>query len=577
MLIRLLGTYLRPYQRPIALLVLLQLLQTCATLYLPTLNADIIDNGVVKGDTGYILAFGALMIGISLVQVVCNIGAVYYGARTASALGRDVRAAVFDRVQSFSAREVGHFGAPSLITRTTNDVQQVQMLALMTFTLMVSAPIMCVGGIVLALGLDVPLSAVLVAVVPVLGVSVTLIVRRLRPLFRAMQARLDTVNRVLREQITGNRVIRAFVRDAYEQDRFRGANTDLTDMQLATGRLLALMFPIVMTVVNLSSIAVVWFGAHRIDSGGMQIGDLTAFLAYLMQIVMSVMMATFMFMMVPRAEVCAERIQDVLATESSVVPPLAPVTELRRHGHLEIRGAGFRYPGAEEAVLKQIDLVARPGETTAVIGSTGSGKSTLLGLVPRLFDATEGEVLVDGVDVRTVEPGLLARTVGLVPQKPYLFAGTVATNLRYGNPDATDEELWHALEVAQARDFVSQLEGGLDAPIAQGGTNVSGGQRQRLAIARTLVQRPEIYLFDDSFSALDYATDAALRAALAAETAEATVVIVAQRVATIREADRIVVLDGGRVVGTGRHRDLMADNDTYREIVLSQLTEAEAA
>ncbi|MEV1077465.1 ABC transporter ATP-binding protein [Streptomyces sp. NPDC050211] len=577
MLIRLLRTYLRPYRKPIAVLVLLQFLQTCATLYLPTLNADIIDNGVVNGDTGYILSYGALMIGISLVQVVCNIGAVYYGARTAAALGRDVRGAVFDRVQSFSAREVGHFGAPTLITRTTNDVQQVQMLALMTFTLLVSAPIMCVGGIVLALGLDVPLSGVLVAVVPVLGICVTLIVRRLRPLFRTMQERLDTVNRVLREQITGNRVIRAFVRDEYEQQRFRHANAELTEMSLATGKLLALMFPMVMTVVNLSSIAVVWFGAHRIDSGGMEIGDLTAFLAYLMQIVMSVMMATFMFMMVPRAEVCAERIQEVLDTSSSVVPPTAPVVKLLRHGHLELRGAGFRYPGAEEPVLKAVDLVARPGETTAVIGSTGSGKSTLLGLVPRLFDATEGEVLVDGVAVASLEPKLLAKTVGLVPQKPYLFAGTVATNLRYGNPDATDEELWHALEVAQAKEFVERLEGGLDSPIAQGGTNVSGGQRQRLAIARTLVQRPEIYLFDDSFSALDYATDAALRAALAQETAEATVVIVAQRVATIRDADRIVVLDEGRVVGTGRHHELMADNETYREIVLSQLTEAEAA
>ncbi|WP_132839247.1 ABC transporter ATP-binding protein [Streptomyces sp. BK205] len=577
MLIRLLRTYLRPYKKPISILVLLQFLQTCATLYLPTLNADIIDNGVVNGDTGYILGYGALMIGISLAQVVCNIGAVFYGARTAAALGRDLRASVFDRVQSFSAREVGHFGAPTLITRTTNDVQQVQMLALMTFTLLVSAPIMCVGGIVLALGLDVPLSAVLVAVVPTLGICVTLIVRRLRPLFRSMQVRLDTVNRVLREQITGNRVIRAFVRDTYEEERFRKANTDLTEISLKTGNLLALMFPVVMTTVNLSSIAVVWFGAHRIDSGGMQIGDLTAFLAYLMQIVMSVMMATFMFMMVPRAEVCAERIQEVLDTSSSVVPPTAPVTELRRHGHLEIRAAGFRYPGAEEPVLKAIDLVARPGEVTAVIGSTGSGKSTLLGLVPRLFDATDGEVLVDGTDVSAIDPKLLARTVGLVPQKPYLFAGTVATNLRYGNPDATDEELWHALEVAQAKDFVERLENGLDSPVAQGGTNVSGGQRQRLAIARTLVQRPEIYLFDDSFSALDYATDAALRAALAEETAEATVVIVAQRVATIRDADRIVVLDEGRVVGTGTHRELMADNETYREIVLSQLTEAEAA
>ncbi|MFJ2783106.1 MULTISPECIES: ABC transporter ATP-binding protein [unclassified Streptomyces] len=577
MLIRLLRTHLRPHRKPIALLVLLQFLQTCASLYLPTLNADIIDNGVVSGDSGYILRFGALMIGVSVVQVVCNIGAVYYGARTASALGRDVRGAVFDRVQSFSARELGHFGAPSLITRTTNDVQQIQMLVLMAFTLMVSAPIMCVGGVVMALGQDVPLSGVLLAVVPVLGISVSLIVRRMRPLFRTMQTRLDTVNRVLREQITGNRVIRAFVKDGYEADRFRGANAELTDVSMATGRLMALMFPTVMTVVNISSVAVVWFGAHRIDSGGMQIGALTAFLAYLMQIVMAVMMATFMFMMVPRAEVCAERVQEVLSTESSVVPPAEPVTALDRRGHLEVRGADFRYPGAEESVLKDVELVARPGETTAIIGSTGSGKSTLLGLVPRLFDATGGQVLVDGVDVRTLDPGLMARTVGLVPQKPYLFSGTVATNLRYGKPDATDEELWHALGVAQAADFVRKLEHGLDAPIAQGGTNVSGGQRQRLAIARTLVQRPEIYLFDDSFSALDYETDALLRAALSAETADSTVVIVAQRVSTIRDADRIVVLDEGRVVGTGRHRELMADNETYREIVLSQLTEAEAA
>ncbi|MFC3234263.1 ABC transporter ATP-binding protein [Streptomyces nitrosporeus] len=577
MLIQLLRAFLGPYRKPILLLVVLQFLQTCASLYLPSLNADIIDDGVVKGDTGYILEFGGVMIAVSVLQVVCNIGAVYYGARTASALGRDVRAAVFDRVQAFSAREVGRFGAPSLITRTTNDVQQIQMLVLMTFTLMVSAPIMCVGGVVMALGQDVPLSAVLLAVVPVLGVAVSLIVKRMRPLFRTMQERLDTVNRVLREQITGNRVIRAFVRDGYEEERFRGANTELTDVALSTGRLMALMFPTVMTVVNVSSVAVVWFGAHRIDSGGMEIGALTAFIAYLMQIVMSVMMATFMFMMVPRAEVCAERIQEVLGTESSVVPPADPVTGLRTHGHLEIRGAEFRYPGAEEPVLREVSLVARPGETTAVIGSTGSGKSTLLGLVPRLFDATGGQVLVGGTDVTTLDPVLLARTVGLVPQKPYLFAGTVATNLRYGNPDASDEELWRALEVAQARDFVEGLEHGLDAPVSQGGTNVSGGQRQRLAIARTLVQRPEIYLFDDSFSALDYATDAALRSALSRETAGATVVIVAQRVSTIRDADRILVLDEGRVVGAGTHHELMDGNDTYREIVLSQLTEAEAA
>ncbi len=574
---QLLRIHLVPYQRAIALLVALQLLQTSATLYLPTLNADIIDKGVVRGDTGYILRYGALMIAVSVVQVVGNVGAVYHGARTAAALGRDVRAAVFDRVQSFSAREVGHFGAPSLITRTTNDVQQVQMLVLTAFTLMVSAPIMCVGGVVLALGQDVPLSAVLLAVVPVLGVAVSLIVMRMRPLFRTMQERLDTVNRILREQITGNRVIRAFVRDAYERERFGGANAGLTDVSMSAGRLMALMFPTVMTVVNFSSVAVVWFGAHRIDDGAMQIGALTAFLAYLMQIVMAVMMATFMFMMVPRAEVCAERIEEVLRTETSVLPPASPVRELPRGGLLEIRGADFRYPGAEEPVLRGVDLVARLGEVTAVIGSTGSGKSTLLGLVPRLFDVTGGQVLVNGVDVRELDPALIARTVGFVPQRPYLFSGTVATNLRYGRPEATDEELWKALETAQAADFVRELEGGLDAPVSQGGTNVSGGQRQRLAIARTLVQRPEIYLFDDSFSALDYGTDARLRAALARETADATVVIVAQRVSTIRDADRIVVLDEGRVVGVGRHHELMAGNETYREIVLSQLTEAEAA
>ncbi|MET8558445.1 ABC transporter ATP-binding protein [Streptomyces sp. NPDC004959] len=577
MLIRLLRASLAPYKRPIALLVLLQFVQTCAALYLPTLNADIIDNGVVKGDTGYIVKFGGLMLLVAVVQMAGNVGAVFYGARTAAALGRDVRARIFGRVQSFSAREISQFGAPTLITRTTNDVQQVQMLVLMSFTLMVSAPIMCVGGVILALGQDVPLSSILLVVIPVLGGSVGLIVRKLRPLFRTLQTRLDTVNRVLREQITGNRVIRAFVRDEYEGRRFDGANGELTEVSLGTGRLFSLMFPTVMTVVNLSSVAVVWFGSHRIDSGGMQIGALTAFLSYLMQIVMAVMMATFMFMMVPRAEVCAERIEEVLGTASSVVPPRAGITELRRHGRLELRGAGFRFPGAEEPVLRGIDLEALPGETTAVIGSTGSGKTTLLGLVPRLFDATEGEVLVDGVDVREIDPALLARTVGLVPQKPYLFSGTVASNLRYGNPDASDEELWHALEVAQAKGFVEELEHGLDAPVAQGGSNFSGGQRQRLAIARALVRRPEIYLFDDSFSALDYATDAALRAALGHETARATVVIVAQRVATIRDADRILVLDEGRIVGVGRHHELMETNETYREIVLSQLTEAEAA
>lgn len=577
MLVRLLRAYLRPYSRPIALVVLLQLVQTLATLYLPTLNADIIDKGVVKGDTGYILTIGGVMIAVTLVQIVCSIGAVYFGARTAMAVGRDLRGAVFDRVQSFSAREMGHFGAPSLITRTTNDVQQVQMLALMTFTLMVSAPIMCVGGLVMALNQDVPLSALLLAIVPALGIVVSLIIWRMRPIFRGVQERIDTVNRVLREQITGIRVIRAFVRDTHERKRFRGANSELMDVSLRAGRLMSLMFPSVMLIVNLSSIAVLWFGGKRIDGGHMEIGALTAFLSYLMQILMSIMMATFMFMMVPRAEVCAERIQEVLTTDSSVVPPVAPVTELRRHGHLELRGVEFRYPGAEEPVLKDVSLVARPGEITAVIGSTGSGKSTLLGLIPRLFDATAGEVLVDGIDVRDLDPALMATAVGLVPQKPYLFSGTVASNLRYGRPDADDGELWQALETAQARDFVEAMEDGLEAPIAQGGSNVSGGQRQRLAIARALVRKPEIYLFDDSFSALDYATDARLRAALARETGEATVLIVAQRVSTIRDADRIVVLDEGRVVGTGTHPELMASNETYREIVLSQLTEEEAA
>jgi ATP-binding cassette subfamily B protein len=576
-LIRLLRSHLGPYKRPIGLLVLLQLVQTIAALFLPTLNADIIDNGVIKGDTGYIMAVGAVMIGVTVVQVVCAVGAVYFGARTAMSVGRDIRASVFDRVQSFSAREVGQFGAPSLITRTTNDVQQVQMLVLMTFTMMVSAPIMCVGGIVMALDQDVPLSSLLLAVVPVLGIAVSLIVRRMRPLFRTMQSRVDTVNRVLREQITGIRVIRAFVKDDYEKRRFRVANDEVTDVSLATGRLMALMFPVVMAIVNAASVAVLWFGAHRIESGGMQVGALTAFLSYLMQILMSVMMATFMFMMVPRAEVCAERIEEVLGTESSVVPPANAVTTLRRRGELELFNVDFAYPGAEEAVLRGVDLIARPGETTAVIGSTGSGKSTLLGLIPRLFDATGGQVLVDGEDVADLDPALLARTVGLVPQKPYLFSGTVASNLRYGKPDATDEELWHALEVAQAKEFVANLEGRLEAPIAQGGGNVSGGQRQRLAIARALVRQPEIYLFDDSFSALDYATDAALRRALSLETAASTVVIVAQRVSTIRDADRIVVLDEGRVVGTGTHAELMAGNETYREIVLSQLTEQEAA
>ena len=577
MLIRLLRTYLRPYRGDIAWVVLFQFVQTIATLYLPTLNADIIDKGVLTGDTGYIMRIGGGMLAVTLLQIACSIAAVYFGARTAMALGRDVRAGLFSRVQTFSAREVGQFGAPSLITRTTNDVQQVQLLVLMTFTLMVAAPIMCVGGIILALRQDVPLSSLLLVIVPVLIAAVAAIVVQMRPLFRSMQERIDTMNRVVREQIAGIRVIRAFVRDEREQARYAQANDALMDVSTKAGRLMSLMFPTVMLVINVSSVAVLWFGGHRIDSGAMQIGALTAFLQYLMQILMSVMMATFMFVMVPRAEVCSERIMEVLDTESSVKPPAKPVTEVAGHGQLELRDVDFQYPGAEERVLQGVNLVARPGETTAIIGSTGSGKSTLINLIPRLFDVTGGATLVDGVDVRDLDPTLLSKTVALVPQKPYLFSGTVASNLRYGRPEATDEQLWRALEIAQAKDFVSEMPEQLDAPIAQGGSNVSGGQRQRLAIARALVVRPEIYLFDDSFSALDYATDAALRGALARETEEATVVIVAQRVSTIRDADRIVVLDEGRVVGTGTHAELMTDNETYREIVLSQLTEQEAA
>jgi ATP-binding cassette subfamily B protein len=574
--LKLVRTYFPKYRNWIAMIIALQVAQTVAILYLPTLNADIIDKGVVIGDTGYIWRVGAVMLAITIGQIGCAVAAVYYSAKTAMGFGRDVRAEIFDRVQTFSAKEMGHFGAPSLITRTTNDVQQVQMVALLTFNLMVSAPIMMIGGIFLALRQDVPLSGLLLVIVPLLAAIVGLVISRMRPLFKAMQDRIDSVNRVLREQITGIRVIRAFVRDPYERKRFDGANQDLTDVSMRVGKLMTTMFPLVMLVFNFSSVAVLWFGAHRIDSGHMQIGALTAFLAYLMQILMSVMQATFMFVMIPRAEVCADRIQEVLDTSSSVVPPRHPVTRMGTSGALDLKGVTFQYPGAEQPVLRDIDLIARPGQTTAIIGGTGSGKSTLLNLIPRLFDVTGGQVLVNDVDVRQLAPPLLSGTVGFVPQKPYLFSGTVATNLRYGRPGATDDELWHALSVAQAQDFVSAMPDGLDTAIAQGGSNVSGGQRQRLAIARMLVARPQIYLFDDSFSALDYATDAALRAALRRETADAAVVIVAQRVNTIRDADRIVVLDDGQVVGTGTHGELMDSNPTYREIVLSQLTEAEA-
>jgi ATP-binding cassette subfamily B multidrug efflux pump len=576
-LIRLLRTYLRQYRKPLALVLLLQLAQTLATLYLPTLNADIIDKGVITDNTHYIIKTGSFMLGITVVQIFCAVGAVYFGAKVAMALGRDVRHGIFSRVLLFSDREVNHLGTPSLITRTTNDVQQVQMLAIMTFTLLLSAPIMCIGGIILALNQDVPLSSLLLVAVPLLGVIVALIISRMRPLFRQMQERLDNINRVLREQITGVRVIRAFVRDPQERERFRTASTQLYDVSLGAGKLMALMFPSVMLVLNLSTTAVVWFGGHLIADGSMQIGSLTAFITYLAQILMSVMMATFMFMLVPRAEVSAERIMEVIDTEPALAPPVTPLPAGNEPGRLELRNVEFRYPGAEQPVLHDISFTALPGRTTAIIGGTGSGKTTLVNLIPRLLDVTGGELLIGGVDVRDLERAEVSAAVGLVPQKPYLFSGSVATNLRYGNQAATDEELWQALDIAQARDFVERMPGRLDSPISQGGTNVSGGQRQRLAIARALVHKPGIYLFDDSFSALDYATDARLRSALATEVTGATMIIVAQRVSTIRHADQILVLDAGRIVARGTHAELMDTSETYREIVLSQLTEQEAA
>jgi len=576
-LIRLLRTYLRPYRKPLALVLLLQLAQTLATLYLPTLNADIIDKGVITDNTHYIVRTGSFMLGITVVQIFCSIGAVYFGAKVAMALGRDVRHGIFSRVLMFSDREVNHLGTPSLITRTTNDVQQVQMLAIMTFTLLLSAPIMCIGGIILALNQDVPLSSLLLVAVPLLGVIVALIISRMRPLFRQMQTRLDNINRVLREQITGVRVIRAFVRDQQERERFRTASTQLFDVSLGAGKLMALMFPSVMLVLNLSTTAVVWFGGHLIADGSMQIGSLTAFITYLAQILMSVMMATFMFMLVPRAEVSAERIMEVIDTEPALAAPVTPLPAGNEPSRLELRNVEFRYPGAEQPVLHDISFTALPGQTTAIIGGTGSGKTTLVNLIPRLLDVTGGRLLIGGVDVRDLDQAEVSAAVGLVPQKPYLFSGTVATNLRYGNHLATDEELWQALDIAQARDFVERMPGRLDSPISQGGTNVSGGQRQRLAIARALVHKPGIYLFDDSFSALDYATDARLRSALATEVTSATMIIVAQRVSTIRHADQILVLDAGRIVARGTHAELMDASETYREIVLSQLTEQEAA
>jgi ATP-binding cassette, subfamily B, multidrug efflux pump len=560
----------------LTLVVLLQLAGTMASLYLPSLNADIIDQGIARGDTGYILRTGGWMLAVSLIQVLCSIAAVYYGSRTAMGFGRDVRDAIFHRVGGFSAREVNRFGAPSLITRTTNDVQQVQMLVLLTCTMLVSAPIMCVGGVAMALREDVGLSWLMAVCVPVLVIAIGAVIVRMVPQFRAMQTRIDAVNRILREQITGIRVVRAFVREPQETRRFHAANTELTDLATSVGRLQALIFPIVLLVLNVSSVAVLYFGAGRVDVGAMQVGALTAFLSYLMQILMAVMMATFMAIMVPRAAVCAERVMEVLDTESSVVLSPRPVTPARRDGRLEFDRVGFAYPGAAAPVLRDVTFTAVPGQTTAIVGSTGAGKTTLVSMVPRLFDAVEGTVRVHGVDVRDLEPEQLWRGIGLVPQRPYLFSGTVASNLRHGNPEATDDELWEALEIAQGRDFVAAMPDGLAAPIAQGGTNVSGGQRQRLAIARVLVRRPEIYLFDDAFSALDLSTDARLRAALRPVVANATVVVVAQRVSTIIEADQIVVLEDGAVVGVGRHAELLESCPTYVEIVQSQRA-AEAA
>ncbi len=572
MLFKLVRSFAGRYRKWLIIVVVAQVLQTiCGAL---PADAERRHHRQRRGHGryAYILRTGGVMLAVALGQIVASIIAVYFGARTAMAIGRDIRQALFDRVQTFSTREVGQFGTPSLIVRSTNDVQQVQMLVLMTLTMMLMAPIIGVGAVIMSLRQNVQLSGLLLVIVPVLGIAVSLIARRMRPLFRLVQERLDTINRVMREQITGVRVVRAFVRDEPEKQRFLTANESLYDVNLGAGKLMGMMFPVVLSIVNLSSVAVLWFGGHLISDGSMQIGSLTAFLSYLMQVLMSVMMSTFMLMMIPRAEVCAERINDVLSTKTSVEPPTAPVYQLRTHGHLDLQNVEFRYPGAEEPVLHDINIHAGPGEVTAVIGSTGSGKTTLLNLIPRLCDATGGTVSIGGVDVRELAPETLAKAVGLVPQRPYLFSGTIASNLRYGNPDATDEELWHALAIAQA-DFVKDL----DSPISQGGTNVSGGQRQRLAIARTLVHKPDIYLFDDSFSALDYATDARLRAALTQETRNATVLIVAQRVATIRNADRIIVLDGGRIVGTGTHTELMASSETYREIVLSQMTEQEAA
>jgi ATP-binding cassette subfamily B protein len=574
---RLFQLYLRPYTPLLVGVIVLQLAQTVAALFLPSLNAGIIDDGVATNNTTVIWQLGAIMLAVSIVQIAAQVGAAWFGARASMAFGRDLRQAIFDRAMSFSAKEMNSFGAPTLITRNTNDVQQIQMLVLMTAIMIVAAPLMMVGGVVMALREDPGLSWLILVAVIVLGTIIGILVTQMTPLFRTMQTRIDNLNRVLREQISGLRVIRAFVREPQEHQRFDAANHALTDTAIRVGQRMMTLFPSVFFVMNISSIAVVWFGAFRIASGDLQVGQLTAYLSYLTQILMSVMMSTMMLMIAPRALVSAGRIREVLDTDSSVVTATEPVTAVSHHGEVTLTNVSFAYPGASQPVLSGISLSIRPGTTTAIIGSTGAGKTTLLNLIPRLFDATSGTVSVDGVDVRDLDPILLWTRIGLVPQRPYLFTGTVASNLRLGRPDASDDELWQALEVAQAKDFVAAMPEGLDSPISQGGTNVSGGQRQRLAIARALVRRPEIYLFDDSFSALDVATDAALRAALAPETKDAAVLVVAQRVSTIRNADAIVVLDDGAIVGLGTHTELLVNCPTYAEIVDSQFKASEVA